>query len=375
MKIHWPLAALSGTALSLVALAQTTDPATPAATRSNQQGGLVRQSSSFDAELWKLRLSEPNLADRLVQYESLVALARQDPHARAALETWTQDSDPELAWTATLALREVRAAGAAGPRGGLDRGLPHSGFGASDPFGELERMEQRLNEMLQGFGGGLGGQNLQGLQLPPGVHSQSQGYQLEQGPNGVKVTVTELVDGDEQVTTYEGESLEQLLEQHPELRDRVSAGALDPLTGDAFDRFFQGGAGTLRGLDFHGNPGPGPNSGPGLQRVPSPAPLGGQRLPGSVGAVPTDRLGVYVENPRAPGVDPGLRVVEVIPGSLAEALRVRAGDLLIELDGTQLFSTDDIAAALAARNATNEVRLRIADRTGSERLLTWTPPR
>ena len=383
MKKHWPLAALGGAAFSLVALAQTPESTAPVQGGPESSGGLVRQSSGFDASLWQSRLTEANLADRLVNYEALVELARRDSGVRSALETWTRDADHELAWTATLALREAREPAAPGALNTFGRPSPMHGFGLGDASEELNRMEQRLNDMLQGLRGGGGFQGLHSPQVPPGASSQSQSFELEQGPDGVKITVQELVDGDEQVTTYEGESLEQLLDQHLELRERVSTDALDPLAGGALDQWFLGGPGAPHGQGLPGNPGPG------LRRIPAPSAPGLPLAPGAFGQVRTDRLGVYVANPAAPNAPdarnapdaigapdakPGLAVREVVPGSLADVMRVQAGDVLLELDGITLHSAADIAQALAARGATDEVRLRIADSHGAQRTLSWTPP-
>ena len=71
--------------------------------------------------------------------------------------------------------------------------------------------------------------------------------------------------------------------------------------------------------------------------------------------------------------DLGLVVQSVLPGTLAAALRVQPGDVLLELNGARLSAADDVKRALAERAAGEEVRLRVRDRRGDEETLTWSP--
>jgi len=68
----------------------------------------------------------------------------------------------------------------------------------------------------------------------------------------------------------------------------------------------------------------------------------------------------------------GLRVRTVVPGSLAQALGVRAGDILLELEGRALRSGEDVREALARRPIGEPVELLVL-RSGQRRELVWSP--
>jgi hypothetical protein len=76
----------------------------------------------------------------------------------------------------------------------------------------------------------------------PGT-SRMRGMSLTVHPDKVVVTVTELVDGKEVKKTYEGKSIEELKEKHPELRQHLGNGGFQLRFGiqDDFDmdRFFE----------------------------------------------------------------------------------------------------------------------------------------
>jgi hypothetical protein len=321
---------------------------TPVDSSLSQQG--LPGARSYDMGALAESLRSDDLAERHRAYEEALGAARDEPGVREVVEGWSRDTNRlELAWTAQLMLRELdtvprrRARGVdrfpfGGPQAlpGLDEDL----FGPSwmdDLFGDLERL------MGPGHGGLVPIPN-QGL--APGSGSRSEGFQLQLGPDGVRVEVREEVDGEEQTKTYEAESLEALLETYPELKDRVSSG---------------------RGFGFA---------------------LPGQRLPGrgllrGLEDLPmrTDRLGVQVREPGAfrrtvPGLaeDTGLEVVGVLPGSLGEALGLTDGDVVVLLNGRTIRGVADVKSALAERLEGEGVEVEVIGRDEKTRTLRWAPP-
>ena len=259
-----------------------------------------------------------------------------------ALRRWAEDPGAgELAWTARLALREL-------PRAGRFR------FGSADPF---ESMQEHVQRMLDGF---QGQDPFHGLRfdwgdfdaLPgkPGWQRQSRShaFELRQGPDGVEVEVTE-DDGQGPVRrTYSAPTLEELLEAHPELRDRLDL------------RVDGGGTGLFR---------PDPlRVGQDVQDEDGAAPRG-LRKAGADRVRRTDVLGVYL----APGEDGRLEIQAVEPGTIASVLGLHAGEALLEVNGQAVASADDVRAALRARAADEQVRVKVRNIEGQEEERTWTP--
>jgi membrane-associated protease RseP (regulator of RpoE activity) len=164
----------------------------------------------------------------------------------------------------------------------------------------------------------------------------------------------EIVEGEERVQTYEGESLEQILEQNPELSEEV--GLYGGHQGYAF--------GAVPGLSL------GPH---GLRSF-----LGEE----SVQVQRTDVLGVYVrplsaEEARARGLaqDAGLFVQGVEPRTIAHAVGLMPGDVLTELGGELVSGSEDIARALSSRAADSELRVAWVSADGRRESRTWAPER
>jgi hypothetical protein len=175
--------------------------------------------------------------------------------------------------------------------------------------------------------------------------SQSEGFSMQLGPDGVRVEVREEVNGEEQTKTYEAESLEALLETYPELKDRVDAG------------------GGLR-LGLRGQGLSVPDRLRGLDDLP----------------MRTDRLGVQVREPGAfsrtvPGLasDTGLEVVGVLPGSLGEALGLSEGDVVVLLNGRTIHGIADVKTALAERLEGEGVEVEVIGRDDQTRTRRWEP--
>ena len=329
----------------------------------------------FDREGWRERLQSSDLDSREQSFEELLDLARgaAEESTRATLEEWAAGDD-ELAWTSRLALRELR-----NTRGRNLTGSPlfldHAPFGFFDfrPYGGgspsgpggpgggtdfpalMEALQQHMDAMMNRSRGTIG---RPGLSPTPGgggqARSESQSFQLESGPDGVRVHVQEQVDGDSETKTYEAQSIEELLRLYPELQDRLQIGSLTP--GVQFESLFKDLQGGTQGLR--------PRF---LNR--------GQQQP-----IPTDILGVYLSAPiesegdgEVDGVQRGLLVDRIAPGTIAEALGLRRGDLLLELNDVVLESVADVSRVLAERAQDEDVRVTFIDRRGNRRTMTWKP--
>ncbi len=68
---------------------------------------------------------------------------------------------------------------------------------------------------------------------------------------------------------------------------------------------------------------------------------------------------------------PGVRVQEVMPGSPAAAAGIRAGDVLVALDGAPIADLRGYSAALKAQQPGDTVELTVR-RDGEEKVLTAT---
>jgi S1-C subfamily serine protease len=90
------------------------------------------------------------------------------------------------------------------------------------------------------------------------------------------------------------------------------------------------------------------------------SPAGGEPRRASLGTMPDFAF-----------AGPGVRVAEVVPGSPAEAAGVRAGDVLVALDGKPIADLRGYSAALKARQPGDTVELTVR-RDGEEKVLTAT---
>jgi hypothetical protein len=310
---------------------------------------------------WKQRLTESDLDRRESAYSELLERARGDKALRGQLEQWSNAHDaPELAWTARMALRELRARGTS-PRmdndfNDLRRRFDdlERHFGGMDSM--FEDLRSRLDSGLQPFQALPGAP--QPFQVPqqPGGTQQFQSYSLKVGPDGVTLETTEDVDGNSQKKTYKAKNMDELLQQNPDLRGKIGGG-------------FQ--------LDLPG--GPGLNwSFPGLDRgqqgdwFSSPRP---NQQP------PTEVLGIYSqkltpEQAKDLALEPeqGLRVERVEPGTIAQILGIRRGDTLVELNGKAIYSADDVRKVLKERKADEDLSVTlIGEGTQERRTLRWSP--
>jgi len=293
---------------------------------------------------WQARLTTTNLDEREAHFDELVRTATGDAELRARIDEWASGTG-ELAWTARLARRELERhdhSPSGDPFAGpWNRGRsPRDPFGDFDPFadfgrgfgfgGELDRLFEELRSRQPSFGGGSGGLG----------SSRHQGFSFQQTPDGVRIEIEQDVDGQTQTKVYEGETLEGLLQAHPELEEhfggggrwRFGAGVVPFAWGEP--RFFPFDA---RGRDH---------------RRPRP-----------------DVLGVRVSEAEGGG----LLIHHVMRGSIAAALGLQPGETLVELDGRAIESVEDVATALAERARDARIVAKVTDPDGNERELEWTP--
>jgi len=316
----------------------------------------------WDRESWRGKLGASDLDQRERAFELLLDAARRSEDARSKLELWSKDeSDSEFAWTARLALRELDrfGRGAAGP-GQFWFQFPHSNLGRGfdlTPFFDYEPSPDSNGTVWQWIDPGATGG-------APQV-SKSQ-VQLSITPEGVEAKITREVDGVEETEEYSAESMDALLEAHPELRGDLGGGLHRPL-GSSF--------GT--GLDALGNFGFGMGF-PGGFRFDSSGPraldLFGRRR------VRTDILGVYVRPVADAGElangelpDSGLWIEAVVAGTIAAELNLERGQTLVELNGRALSSRDDISSELRSRPPEDEIDVVVIEVSGERKTLTWKP--
>lgn len=305
----------------------------------------------FDADHWRERLTTPDLDARMFSFEQLARIAAEDPKAREQVLEWSRQADEaELAWTARLLERELERSPARGLGGGLWRVDPFAPF-PFEHFGvppSLEDFERQFEPLLRGPWGTAP------FSRQPGTQAQrSNSSQIEITPDGVKVRVTEEVDGQQKTEEYSASSLEELYAAHPQLRERVGV--------------------DLRGAD---------------PRELAPkgwlsSPLPGRTLPG-LGAhagVRQDILGVVLEelNAQERGAlgladGAGMRIGRVEPGTLADRLGLARGQVLVELDGETVRTREDVTRRIQARKPTDEVRAVVVDTSGQRSELRWRAP-
>ncbi|MAF65835.1 MAG: hypothetical protein CMJ84_09280 [Planctomycetes bacterium] len=321
----------------------------------------LAHGNGFGVADWKRRLGQPDLDLREAAFEALLTEARTCAAARSALAVWScSTAEPELAWTARLALRELDRAPlsgwqAAGPL--IDPLVP----GGDDLTGRLRSIEGLLAGVFDG-GGGLSLVSPRHLSLLPqaGAGGSRRSYSVEVRPDGVRLLVTE--DGN--TREYEAPCLNLILEANPHLADEIPG-----LADMALQPF---GSGTsLRWMD-----------GPVRLRI---DPLGWRRAlepghRGTAGKLPTDILGIECGAPTAEeraaccvAPDCGILVRRVVPGTIADELGLRRGDVLVTLDGRAICAPAEISCLMGERTAGEPLVVEVADCRGGRRVLTWRP--
>jgi len=324
--------------------------------------------SEFDRDEWIALLSEPDLARRERSFELLLRRARLDPMARGFLEVLSTDGTrPDLAWTARLALRELRRTPF------LFEGLlPSAGLlPTTDAFRQpfTQDVDGLLEELLRqgrfavplpppgGLIDGSGRDRDGGLPGRAGVAQRR--VEVRQTREGAVIEIFENVEGTEERKTYEGESLEDILAHEPDLERELGARIRGLAGGGNFRLHFLA-----------------PGSGAFDAWAPFLAPQARSQ------PIRADKLGVRAapvttEHARELGLDSGagLYCLLTAPGTIAHLFGVKRGDVLLELNGIPLRSREDISIALLARSPEDPIRLVWIDGLGQRRSRDWTPPR
>jgi hypothetical protein len=374
MKKHW---------LVLAALPLVAATAVAAGTQNAKSGGLKRvvddtrdDQEAFDAAAWKKKLSTSDLAQREKSFEELADLARRDPDARRAVESWADDKDSELAWTSRLLRREIEQRSDAFPSNPFRRGPGNRGqlYGwQSGPNGggfDWDDFSRRFDDLDSMFGDlrEEWGNMLKNMPSPSGnAKSSTRSLNIQSGPDGVTCKVTEEVDGKKVEHTYQAKSMEELLDAHPELRENLGNGA-----GNGAFRWFQGSPGGGVLVNPHG--------GMLLPRADGSRAFRLEDGTDADGNPRTDRLGIscrQLPKDRASelGLDAGngLEVMDVVPGSIASLLGLRQGDVVTEINGATVRSADDVKKVLADRAKDGEVAVSVVGDDGDRRTMTWKP--
>jgi hypothetical protein len=274
----------------------------------------------FQASEWRERLSQRDLNAREQSYAELLELARKDARIADEVRAWSRGQD-ELAWSARLLLRELDRRGA---RGAL-RTFRTDGWGdmqerMHERMQDLQqRMERLREEVERDFG--------RAFEREGPMTRQQRQVETRQDPNGARVEVrTRTGNGPEEVKVYEGRTLDEIYQAHPELeaenalKDQLAPPSRMPMVPD--------------------------------RRVLQPMQ---QR---SV-------LGVMCQ-PK----DGGLQIEEVVDGSIAAQVGLRAGDVLLELNGTPVPSREEVARVLQDRRPGEDLVIVIQDANGKRRTLT-----
>ena len=298
----------------------------------------------FEVELWAARLSESDQDLRMAAYEAVTEAGRDRPEVFRALQSWAKDkSRGELAWTARMALREIEQAQKQEREpwgfGNSDlEGLRDESLGLSQVQSErilLEKFDELQRRMAQGLS----------LGAAPGEGLVPRVFRLDFGPEGWRLNTRSFGADGGVHQHWEAESIEALLSAHPELEEEF------PVLGGLRLRF--------------GTPGV----------------MGAPLIPPVDEGPRTDVLGVecrpLTSNEAAAmelkKEDRGLLVARTVPGSIADELGVRRGDILMGLNGTTLGAPRDITDALAQRAHEDSIHLHLIDTQGQDRSLVWSP--
>jgi hypothetical protein len=298
----------------------------------------------FDAELWAARLSESDQGLRMAAFEAVTETARERVEVFRTLQVWARDqSRGELAWTARLALREIEQVQKSErePWGFGTSDLDDLRIGSQGPSQDryerllFEKFDQLQRRMAQGLTPGAA----------PGEGIVPRVFRLDFGPEGWRINTRSLGAEGEVHQHWEAESIEALLSAHPELEEEF------PVLGSLRLRF--------------GLPGvPSTPIVPPIDEGPRADVLGVECRP--LTSNETEAMDLSIE-------DRGLLVARTVPGSIADELGVRRGDILMSLNGTRLGDPIDITESLALRAPDAPIQLLLLDTQGQERALVWSP--
>jgi hypothetical protein len=334
---------------------------------------LRAERECFDEASWRQRLLQADLERRELAFEELLALMVRCGQARRAVEGWAGGAEPELGWSARLALRELRLRMPAG--WSAEPGFLPSRTVLSDPgeppLGSRLRHFHGLPEGLFAQGGSLLSLHRPRVfRLPvESAASDARAYRLRMKAEGVELEILQSGPQGESRRSFRAPSLAELLGEHPEL-----LGELPELQAWSAERSPDG-ALSLQwnrsrvrlSLDPFAQP-----------ASPRSLALGGEPLLGEASAGLL--LGVECEplgsaEARRLGVEPGLGLLveRIYPGSIAMRLDLRRGDVLLALNGAPLRCTADLRSALKAVEPGSGLLLQFLDRDGQSRTLRWEP--
>jgi hypothetical protein len=189
---------------------------------------------------------------------------------------------------------------------------------------------------------------------------------VEQNGQGARIRITENAGGHEVTRTYQGESLEAILRERPQLERELSGLHIQAEAGSNLDLRFDLGAGLLGGERWLSVFGQGRG---GLPLAPE----------GRARPIISDRLGVIarpLDEARRTALElegQGLLVERTYPETYAQLLGVGAGSVLLELNGEPLREIADIERAMRARQPDDPLRLAWLDELGQRQEKTWSP--
>lgn len=336
---------MAGVARTLARFAAALALALPGAAPLVAQGGELplREVREVPVEGWRVRLEDPDLDAREAAFQELVADARRRPELVEALRGWARDAAaPGLAWSARLALRELRRAPRLLRLGWATPSV--SGYGAAPPLPGLSS-EPGLRPVAP-----LDPHPPLRLYAPRAAapRALAGGVRLFAQPEGVTLVVTEVDARGARERRYAAGDLGALLEEHPELELVVPG---------------------LRGLAARGA-GRGDDPARRSWLLAERSGEAGPAVP--VLGVKCTPLGAEEAGARRLTAGVGLLIERREPGTPAEALDLRRGDVLLEVGGRAVCSPEELSRALA-EHAGGALELRIVDRFGLERVRTWRP--
>lgn len=341
---------------------QATPPGGKGLVRMYDNSGDGSATTQFDREAWRKKLVQSDLDAREKAFDRLIELGTRTKGARESLEAWAKDAhQPELAWTARLALRQLDQS-----NNSDSLFAPGRWNDLQSRFDELQRRFDALGPMMDGMNG------LRSIPMPtpaPGAESSQKSFSLQVGPDGVTCETTESVNGEEKKKTYKADSMDELLQAHPELRDQIGMGPGSMQWSFGAPNWRSEPWSGLNGRAFRWPQTPSTPQAPISPNEPSTA-----------GSPPTQYLGIECTKPspekvKGLGLEPeiGLSVERAVPGTIADILGIQRGDILIELNGTPLYSSQDVSAVLRRRAADAAIDVVLIDKKGQRRTLTWKP--
>lgn len=320
---------------------------------------VVQEPAALDVRKIEEALTSSDLDTREAAFDEVLERAVCDEGLQRWLSQAAQSADRlELAWSCRLVLREIECQGerVAVP-------TPPLMFRTGQPTISAEVLAQWLAIQKQAQHLiGPNGADLHLLLAPlpqarqvekvyaqapgPSEANESEQVQVEKGPDGFRISVTREEKGAKSTEVYEGDSLESLLQRHPDL------GRLLGLRTE-----------NGRRLAYRVKPERGFVLGPEINSVQRTDVLGVQ-----LNVVPPGRS---VELGLAPGE--GLEVGLVTPGTIARAISLRKGDVILYVAGRAIRGLDDVSLALEQRPRGEGVQVVWLDRHGRRQSKTWSP--